>query len=67
MRLKDTAGSGIDGVTKEAYAKDLDTNLTKLVERIHRMSYITTSGQAGLYPEGWRQETAADRDTHAGR
>jgi len=40
MRLKDAAASGIDGVTKEAYAEDLDANLTKLVERIHRMSYI---------------------------
>ncbi len=40
MRLKDDAASGIDGVTKEAYARNLEANLTGLVERLHRMAYI---------------------------
>ena len=40
MRLKDAAASGIDGVTKEAYAQDLEANLSNLVNRLHRMSYI---------------------------
>jgi len=40
MRLKDNAASGIDSVTKEEYAKNLDANLTALVECLHRMAYI---------------------------
>lgn len=39
-RLRKDAASGIDRVTKEEYGKDLDANLTVLVERLHRMSYI---------------------------
>jgi len=39
MRLRGTAASGIDKVTKEAYGKNLDANLDDLVERLHRMSY----------------------------
>lgn len=37
--LKDKASSGIDNVSKEAYAADLDTNLEDLVKRLHQMSY----------------------------
>jgi len=39
MMLKDTASSGIDNVTKEAYGDDLDANLEDLVKRLHQMSY----------------------------
>lgn len=39
-RLRKDAASGIDGITKEEYGKDLEANLTALVERLHRMSYI---------------------------
>lgn len=38
--LRKDAASGIDKVTKEEYGKDLEANLTALVERLHRMSYI---------------------------
>jgi len=38
--LRMDAASGIDRITKEEYGKDLDANLTALVERLHRMSYI---------------------------
>lgn len=38
--LRKDAVSGIDRVTKEGYGKDLEANLTTLVERLHRMSYI---------------------------
>jgi len=37
--LRGDAASGIDNITKEAYGSDLDTNLDRLVERLHRMSY----------------------------
>jgi group II intron reverse transcriptase/maturase len=38
--LRKDAASGIDRVTKEGYGRDLEANLTALVERLHRMSYI---------------------------
>lgn len=40
MRLKDKAAAGIDQVTKEAYAQNLDANLTELVSKLHRMAFI---------------------------
>jgi len=39
-RLRKDAASGIDRITKEEYGKNLAANLTTLVERLHRMSYI---------------------------
>ena len=39
MSLRGDAASGIDNITKEAYGEDLDANLNRLVERLHRMSY----------------------------
>ena len=38
--LKPGKAPGIDQVTKEEYAEDLEGNLTKLVEKLHRMAYI---------------------------
>ena len=38
--LRNNAASGIDGVTKEEYARNLKENLCKLVERLHRMAFI---------------------------
>lgn len=38
--LRKDAASGIDRITKEDYGKDLEANLTELVERLHKMSYI---------------------------
>lgn len=38
--LRKDAASGIDKITKEEYGKDLAANLTALVGRLHRMSYI---------------------------
>ena len=38
--LRNNAASGIDGVTKEQYAEDLEENLRTLVSRLHRMAYI---------------------------
>lgn len=40
QRLRGDAAAGIDRVTKEVYGKDLEANLTKLVERLHRMAYV---------------------------
>ena len=39
-RLKKDAVAGIDNVTKEMYAENLDANLANLLERLHRMAYI---------------------------
>ena len=38
--LRKDAASGIDRVTKEEYGKDLEANLSDLVERLHRMASI---------------------------
>ena len=38
--LRKDAASGIDRVTKEEYGGNLEANLTTLVEKLHRMSYI---------------------------
>jgi group II intron reverse transcriptase/maturase len=39
QRLRKDAAVGIDNVTKEDYAADLDANLTELTGRLHRMAY----------------------------
>jgi group II intron reverse transcriptase/maturase len=39
MQLKGKAASGIDKVTKETYAKNLDYNLEQLLTRLHKMAY----------------------------
>ena len=38
--LKENAAAGIDNVTKEEYAENLDTNLANLLVRLHKMAYI---------------------------
>jgi len=38
--LRNNAASGIDGITKEQYAEQLEENLYQLVGRLHRMAYI---------------------------
>jgi len=39
-RLRNDAAAGIDEVTKEMYAENLEANLSSLTERLHRMAYI---------------------------
>lgn len=39
MQLKGKAASGIDKVTKETYAKNLNSNLDKLLTKLHKMAY----------------------------
>jgi group II intron reverse transcriptase/maturase len=41
--LRNNAASGIDGVTKEQYAEQLEKNLKQLVDRLHQMTYIPQS------------------------
>src|SRR5512137_1343165 len=38
-RLRKDAAAGIDDMTKEEYAENLDANLTDLTGRLHRMAY----------------------------
>ena len=38
-QLRNNAASGIDNITKEAYAINLEANLSDLVDRLHKMSY----------------------------
>lgn len=37
--LRGNAASGIDNITKEAYASELDANLDSLIKRLHQMAY----------------------------
>jgi RNA-directed DNA polymerase len=39
-RLRKNAAAGIDEMTKDIYAENLDANLTGLTDRLHRMAYI---------------------------
>ena len=39
-RLRKDAVAGIDEMTKELYAVNLDANLLNLIDRLHRMAYI---------------------------
>ncbi len=39
MRLRKDAAAGIDTMTKDKYAENLDANLSDLIGRLHRMAY----------------------------
>jgi len=39
-RLRRDAAAGIDKMTKDMYAENLEANLSKLIDRLHRMAYI---------------------------
>jgi RNA-directed DNA polymerase len=39
-RLRKDAAAGIDKMTKDMYAENLDANLSSLIDRLHRMAYI---------------------------
>ena len=39
MRLRKDAAAGIDKMTKDMYAENLEANLSNLIERLHRMAY----------------------------
>jgi len=39
MRLRKDAAAGIDKMTKDLYAENLDANLSNLIDRLHRMAY----------------------------
>jgi group II intron reverse transcriptase/maturase len=39
-RLRKDAAAGIDKMTKDMYAENLDANLSDLIDRLHRMAYI---------------------------
>src|SRR3972149_3861581 len=38
-RLRKDPAAGIDEMTKDMYAENLDANLTSLIDRLHRMAY----------------------------
>lgn len=39
MRLRKDAAVGIDKMTKDMYAENLEANLSSLIDRLHRMAY----------------------------
>ncbi len=40
QRLRKDAAAGIDNMTKDTYAENLESNLSNLIDRLHRMAYI---------------------------
>jgi len=40
QRLRKDAAAGIDNMTKDMYAENLESNLSNLIDRLHRMAYI---------------------------
>lgn len=51
QRLRKDAAAGIDKMTKETYAADLETNLASLVEKLHRMAYIPQAVRRTYIPK----------------
>jgi RNA-directed DNA polymerase len=51
QRLRKDAAAGIDKMTKETYAANLETNLASLVERLHRMAYIPQAVRRTYIPK----------------
>lgn len=49
-RLRKDAAAGIDEVTKEEYAADLDSNLSNLIDRLHRMDTNRNLSGGCTYP-----------------
>jgi group II intron reverse transcriptase/maturase len=41
QRLRNDAAAGVDKMTKDMYAENLEANLSNLVGRLHRMAYIS--------------------------
>jgi RNA-directed DNA polymerase len=50
-RLRKDAAAGIDKMTKDMYAENLETNLSSLVERLHRMAYIPQAVRRKYIPK----------------
>jgi len=50
-RLRKDAAAGIDKMTKDLYAVNLETNLASLVERLHRMTYIPQAVRRKYIPK----------------
>ena len=51
QRLRKDAAAGIDKMTKEMYAVNLETNLNSLVKRLHRMAYIPQAVRRQYIPK----------------
>jgi RNA-directed DNA polymerase len=51
QRLRKDAAAGIDKMTKDMYAANLEANLASLVERLHRMAYIPQAVRRKYIPK----------------
>jgi len=51
QRLRKDAAAGIDEMTKDMYAGNLEVNLTRLVGRLHRMAYIPQAVRRKYIPK----------------
>jgi len=51
-RIRKNAAVGVDGVTKEQYGQDLESNLSNLHERLRAMKYRHQPILQGTHPQG---------------
>ena len=53
-RMRKDAAAGIDQMTKEMYAENLDANVAGLIDRLHRMAYKPQPVRRKYIPKpGW--------------
>jgi RNA-directed DNA polymerase len=51
MRLRKDAAAGIDKMTKDMYAENLEANLSNLINRLHKMAYIPQAVRRKYIPK----------------
>ena len=59
--------SGVDGVTKNEYGRQLEKNLRDLPERLRRMGLLLRAEMSKLYPEAGEREGETARNQQSGR
>lgn len=57
QQMKGKKAAGIDGITKEQYGEQLDSNVRKLVDRMKRQAYKPQSVRRVHIPKGGKGET----------
>jgi hypothetical protein len=60
MRLRKDAAAGIDKMTKDMYAENLDANLSNLIDQLHRMAYKPATCPAQIHTKAERTKQRGD-------
>ena len=67
LQLKKRAAPGVDGLTWDQYAADLETNLADLHARVHAGTYRALPSRRKYIPKAGWQTTAARHRRHRGQ